>query len=89
MHEGATAFTLNPMWAQHTLTLPERRRGFHLITREVAGAVPELARTRAGLLSEDISLDGQELWGNYPQTYSLVGLINCANLLSKSWQSIR
>lgn len=50
MHEGATAFTLNPMWAQHTLTLPERRRGFHLITREVAGAVPELARTRAGLL---------------------------------------
>ncbi|GAA5447657.1 secondary thiamine-phosphate synthase enzyme YjbQ [Deinococcus depolymerans] len=38
------------MWAQHTLTLPERRRGFHLITREVAGAVPELARTHAGLL---------------------------------------
>ena len=38
------------MWAQHLLTLPERRRGFHLITREVAGAVPELARIRAGLL---------------------------------------
>ena len=38
------------MWAQHTLTLPERRRGFHLITREVTQAVPELARTRAGLL---------------------------------------
>ena len=38
------------MWAQHTLTLPERRRGFHLITREVTQAVPELGRTRAGLL---------------------------------------
>ncbi|WP_155299237.1 secondary thiamine-phosphate synthase enzyme YjbQ [Deinococcus kurensis] len=38
------------MWAQHILTLPERRRGFHLITREVAAAVPELGRTRAGLL---------------------------------------
>lgn len=38
------------MWAQHTLTLPERRRGFHLITREVAAALPELGRTRAGLL---------------------------------------
>ncbi|PTA66795.1 secondary thiamine-phosphate synthase enzyme YjbQ [Deinococcus arcticus] len=38
------------MWTQHTLTLPARRRGFHLITREVAQAVPELARTRAGLL---------------------------------------
>ncbi|WP_119673935.1 secondary thiamine-phosphate synthase enzyme YjbQ [Deinococcus sp. RM] len=38
------------MWAQHTLTLPARRRGFHLITREIVGAVPELGRTRAGLL---------------------------------------
>ena len=38
------------MWAQHLLTLPERRRGFHLITREIVGAVPELARTRAGML---------------------------------------
>ncbi|WP_221089964.1 secondary thiamine-phosphate synthase enzyme YjbQ [Deinococcus aquaedulcis] len=38
------------MWTQHTLTLPARRRGFHLITREVVQAVPELARTRAGLL---------------------------------------
>lgn len=38
------------MWAQHTLILPARRRGFHLITREIVGAVPELGRTRAGLL---------------------------------------
>ena len=30
-----------------------------------------------------------ELWGNYPQTYSLVGLINCAGLLSKPWSSVR
>ena len=46
-------------------------------------------RTAAGLLSEDISFDGDELWGNYPQTYSLVGLINCATLLSKPWTSVR
>jgi hypothetical protein len=26
-----------------------------------------------------------ELWGNYPQTYSLVGLINSAIKLSASW----
>ncbi|MBZ9714211.1 secondary thiamine-phosphate synthase enzyme YjbQ [Deinococcus multiflagellatus] len=38
------------MWTQHTLTLPARRRGFHLITRDVVQAVPELARVRAGLL---------------------------------------
>src|SRR5690606_9378016 len=31
-------------------------------------------RTNAGLLSEDIALGDGELWGNYPQTYSLVGV---------------
>jgi len=46
-------------------------------------------RTAAGLLSEDIDPITGELWGNYPQTYSLVGLINCAVLLSKPWSAIR
>lgn len=46
-------------------------------------------RTSAGLLSEDIEPQSCELWGNYPQTYSLVGLINCAVLLSKPWSAIR
>jgi GH15 family glucan-1,4-alpha-glucosidase len=46
-------------------------------------------RTHAGLLSEDIAFSDGELWGNYPQTYSLVGLINCAVLLSKPWSSVR
>ncbi len=46
-------------------------------------------RTHAGLLSEDISLGDSQLWGNYPQTYSLVGIINCAILLSRSWTDVR
>ncbi len=46
-------------------------------------------RTHAGLLSEDISLGDDELWGNYPQTYSLVGIINCAIVLSRSWTDVR
>ena len=45
--------------------------------------------TPAGLLSEDTDFETGELWGNYPQTYSLVGLINCAVLLSKPWSAIR
>jgi GH15 family glucan-1,4-alpha-glucosidase len=45
--------------------------------------------TPAGLLSEDSDFRSGELWGNYPQTYSLVGLINCAGLLSKPWSSVR
>ncbi len=42
-------------------------------------------RTAAGLLSEGIDPVTGELRGNYPQTYSLVGLINCAVLLGKPW----
>ncbi|SEJ88664.1 secondary thiamine-phosphate synthase enzyme [Deinococcus reticulitermitis] len=38
------------MWAQHLLTLPPKPRGFHLITREVVAAVPELPEIHAGLL---------------------------------------
>lgn len=41
-----------------------------------------------GLLSEDIDPDTRELWGNFPQTYSMVGLINSAMRLSKNWSDI-
>ena len=38
------------MWLQRKLTLQPRPRGFHLVTREVLGGVPELGRVRVGLL---------------------------------------
>ncbi|HMA15365.1 MAG TPA: glycoside hydrolase family 15 protein [Kiloniellaceae bacterium] len=44
------------------------------------------ARNPLGLLSEDMATDTHELWGNFPQTYSLVGLISSAMKLSKSWE---
>ena len=37
-----------------------------------------------GLYSEDIHPVSGELWGNFPQTYSHVGLINCAFRLSET-----
>jgi GH15 family glucan-1,4-alpha-glucosidase len=43
-------------------------------------------RNHVGLLSEDIDVETGELWGNFPQTYSLVGLISSAMRLSKSWE---
>ena len=46
-------------------------------------------RTASGMLSEDLDFDTGELWGNFPQTYSLVGIINCAGLLSKPWSELR
>jgi GH15 family glucan-1,4-alpha-glucosidase len=44
------------------------------------------ARNPVGLLSEDIDPDTGELWGNFPQTYSMVGLIHSAMNLSQPWE---
>ena len=46
-------------------------------------------RNHVGLLSEDIDPATEELWGNYPQTYSLVGIINSAVRLSRPWSFAR
>ena len=42
-------------------------------------------RNRLGLLSEDLAFEDGELWGNFPQTYSHVGLIIAAQRLSRPW----
>ncbi len=42
-------------------------------------------RNHVGILSEDLDFKTYELWGNFPQTYSMVGLINSAMRLSKGW----
>jgi hypothetical protein len=42
-------------------------------------------RDRLGLLSEDIDIKTGEPWGNFPQTYSMVGIIMCAKRLSSRW----
>jgi GH15 family glucan-1,4-alpha-glucosidase len=42
-------------------------------------------RNRLGLLSEHIDPVSGEQWGNYPQTYSMVGMINSATRLSIAW----
>jgi len=38
------------MWAQHDIRLDPRPRGFHLVTDEVASAIPELGRVSVGVL---------------------------------------
>ena len=42
-------------------------------------------RNRHGLLAEHINPHTGEQWGNFPQTYSMVGLINAAIRLSSRW----
>jgi GH15 family glucan-1,4-alpha-glucosidase len=43
-------------------------------------------RNRYGLLAEDVHLQTGELWGNFPQTYSMAGMILTAMRLSRSWE---
>jgi GH15 family glucan-1,4-alpha-glucosidase len=42
-------------------------------------------RNRLGLFAEHIDPVTGEQWGNYPQTYSMVGMINSATRLSIPW----
>ena len=43
-------------------------------------------RNRFGLLSEDLDPKQGTLWGNFPQTYSMAGLILTGMRLSRSWE---
>jgi GH15 family glucan-1,4-alpha-glucosidase len=43
-------------------------------------------RNRYGLLAEDVNLQSGEMCGNFPQTYSMAGLILTAMRLSRSWE---
>ncbi|KYQ89473.1 hypothetical protein DLAC_10146 [Tieghemostelium lacteum] len=43
--------------------------------------------TPLGLISQDVNLESKEIWGNFPKTTSMVGIIYAALCLSKSWES--
>ncbi len=79
-----TAFNVCTFWLIEALHATGRAEDARALFEEMLSR-----RTCAGLLSEDIDPQTGELWGNYPQTYSLVGMINCAVLLSEPWSSIR
>ena len=79
-----TAFNVCTFWLIEALHATGRAADARALFEEMVAR-----RTPAGLLSEDIDPVTGELWGNYPQTYSLVGLINCAGLLSKPWRPVR
>lgn len=38
------------MWLQREITLPAKRRGFHLVTSDIEGAIPELSNMNIGVM---------------------------------------
>ncbi|HET6536606.1 MAG TPA: glycoside hydrolase family 15 protein [Sphingopyxis sp.] len=79
-----TAFNICTFWLIEALHLCGRSDEARLLFEGMLSH-----RTASGLLSEDLDFNTGELWGNFPQTYSLVGIIHCAGLLSRSWGTVR
>jgi GH15 family glucan-1,4-alpha-glucosidase len=79
--EPESAFTICTLWYVECLARLGRKDEARALFEEILGH-----RNHVGLLSEGLRLDNGELWGNFPQTYSMVGLIRCALRLSKPWE---
>ncbi|MEL7444815.1 MAG: glycoside hydrolase family 15 protein [Pseudomonadota bacterium] len=79
-----TAFNVCTFWLIEALHLAGRDEEARALFTTMLSHM-----TQSGLLSEDLDYETGELWGNFPQTYSLVGIINCAGLLSKPWSEVR
>ncbi|MBX3585697.1 MAG: glycoside hydrolase family 15 protein [Ramlibacter sp.] len=78
-----TAFNICTFWRIDALA----RIGRKAQAREIFETM--LARRNPlGLLSEDTHPETGEMWGNFPQTYSMVGIINAATRLSAPWDTV-
>ncbi|MCU0977345.1 MAG: glycoside hydrolase family 15 protein [Steroidobacteraceae bacterium] len=76
-----TAFTVCTFWYINALAAIGRREEARELFEFVLSK-----RNALGLLSEDLDPASGELWGNFPQTYSMVGIVDCAVRLSRSWE---
>ena len=75
------AFNICTFWYIDALAITGRREEAREIFETMLAC-----RNPLGLLSEDLDPATHELWGNFPQTYSMVGIIHCATRLSISWE---
>jgi GH15 family glucan-1,4-alpha-glucosidase len=79
------AFLLCSFWYASALALAGRHEQARALFERILAV-----RNHVGLLSEDLIPEANgaphRLWGNFPQTYSQVGLILCAMRLSRSWE---
>jgi GH15 family glucan-1,4-alpha-glucosidase len=78
-----TAFNVCSFWRIDALA----RIGRGAQAREIFEALLS-HRNHVGLLSEDLHVASGELWGNFPQTYSMVGVVNGAVRLSAPWDTV-
>jgi GH15 family glucan-1,4-alpha-glucosidase len=78
--EPENAFIVCSFWYANALAALGRRDEARALFERLLGC-----RNRHGLLSEHLDPATGELWGNFVQTYSMVGLITSAIRLSVPW----
>ncbi len=79
----SVAFVICTFWLIEALAAIGRREEAVAMFERIHGALSPL-----GLLSEDYDPGPPRMWGNFPQTYSHVGLIHAAFAASPQWAEV-
>jgi len=79
----SVAFVICTFWLIEALSAAGRRAEARAVFERIHGALSPL-----GLLSEDFDPSLPRMWGNFPQTYSHVGLIHAAFAASPTWTEV-
>ena len=77
------AFVICTFWLIEALATAGRREEARAVFDSIRAALSPL-----GLLSEDYDPQTPRMWGNFPQTYSHVGLIHAAFAASPTWTEV-
>jgi GH15 family glucan-1,4-alpha-glucosidase len=80
--EPSMSFTMCTLWYVEAIAAIGRIAEARQIFESVLAC-----RNHVGLLSEDLDPVTGSLWGNFPQTYSMVGIILTAMRLSRAWEA--
>jgi GH15 family glucan-1,4-alpha-glucosidase len=81
--EPTVAFVICTFWLIEALAAIGRKKEARIVFNRVHETMSPL-----GLLSEDYDTKERRMWGNFPQTYSHVGLIHAAFAASPPWSEI-
>jgi GH15 family glucan-1,4-alpha-glucosidase len=79
----SVAFVICTFWLIEAMAAAGRREEARAVFDEICSALSPL-----GLLSEDFDPSAPRMWGNFPQTYSHVGLIHAAFAASPKWTEV-
>lgn len=76
-----TASTAATFWYIAVLAVSERYDEARKLFENMLSTVNKM-----GLLSETVDVNTKELWGNFPFNAAMIGLIYCAQILSRPWR---